>query len=103
MWSFNRKEAISAVVSDGRQRPDKCNHARADDVWLTLWDSPGPATAAAPRGTQSGKERCKVKKLRPESHLLPHTVVMTFREPERKRRIFFLRACEALILTKALG
>lgn len=32
-----------------------------------------------------------------------HTVVMTLRDPERNRRIFFLRAWEALILTKALG
>jgi len=28
---------------------------------------------------------------------------MTLSEPERNRRIFFLRAWEALILTKALG
>lgn len=32
-----------------------------------------------------------------------HTVVMTFRDPERNLRIFFLSACEALIFTKALG
>lgn len=32
-----------------------------------------------------------------------HTVVISFSEPVRKRRIFFFRACEALILTNALG
>lgn len=31
------------------------------------------------------------------------TVVMTLRDPERNLRIFFLRAWEALILTKAFG
>lgn len=32
-----------------------------------------------------------------------YTVVITFSEPVRKRRIFFFRAWEAFILTKALG
>lgn len=32
-----------------------------------------------------------------------HTVVMTFREPDLKRRIFFFRACDALIFTKTLA
>lgn len=33
--------------------------------------------------------------------LIPaQTVVISFKEPDRKRRIFFLRLCEALILTK---
>lgn len=32
-----------------------------------------------------------------------HTVVMTLREPERKRSIFFLSAWEALIFTKTLA
>lgn len=33
----------------------------------------------------------------------PHTVVMTLRDPERKRMIFFFSAWEALIFTKTLG
>lgn len=32
-----------------------------------------------------------------------HTVVMTFREPDLKRRIFFFSACDALIFTKTLA
>lgn len=31
------------------------------------------------------------------------TVVISFKEPDRNRRIFLLRVCEALILTKALA
>lgn len=32
-----------------------------------------------------------------------HTVVMTFREPDRNRRIFFFSAWDALIFTKTLA
>lgn len=32
-----------------------------------------------------------------------HTVVMTFREPDLKRKIFFFSACDALIFTKTLA
>lgn len=39
-----------------------------------------------------------------QAHPTPtHTVVMTFREPDRKRRIFFFSACDALIFTKTLA
>lgn len=38
-----------------------------------------------------------------QANLQTHTVVMTLREPERKRSIFFLSAWEALIFTKTLA